>query len=280
MLTGMRRSAAAITLAIAMCACTVPVSPSATPFASVSVPSLSATPSVPAEAGMELVAVAADGLVPLPLVEVDGAVPPESPTVGTPLVVVQRTDDALLVLPPGGLGVSAAWIPAITENGAPSVETLLAPCPTGEPDIEDLIALGGLARFCDPTVAFDGYVPGFCGVAGGVPLVAGNPDWLYGLAPFLSLYAEQPADPLDDANPPASGVLAARVPPAIPIANCDQDRAQRWYAFTAHFDDVAAPTCRATWSDRAGPVAEPPAVGEAACRMILVIDSARPIPAP
>jgi hypothetical protein len=171
-------------------------------------------------------------------------------------------------------------MPAVTEDGEPAVGALQPTCPDAEPSIADLIALGGIGRFCDLTVAFDGYVPGFCGIAGGVPLISGTPEWLYGPGPSLWIYAEEPADPIDQANPPESGVLVARVPPAIPTANCDEQRARRWYAFTAHFDDPAAATCRATWDDRAGPVAEPPAVAEAACRMILVIDSARPIAAP
>jgi hypothetical protein len=277
--THWRRSAAAITLAIGVTACAAPASPSATtPL--VSVPSEVATPGVPAAGGLELVGVTSGGLVLEPLIELDGAEPPSSPAIGTAFVVVQRTDDALLVLPPGGSGASAAWIAAETDDGGPTVEAARAPCPPGDPAVADLIALGGLARFCALTVAFDGYVPELCGIAGGVPLVTGTPEWLYGAAPSLWIYAEVPADPIDQANPPDSGVLAARVPPAIPVVNCDPDRARRWYAFTAHFDDPAAATCRATWSGRAGPVAEPPAVAEAACRMILVIDSARPIPAP
>jgi hypothetical protein len=234
----------------------------------------------PTEDSLELVGVVTGGLLGEPLVEVDLAAGVVSFEPGTPLVVVQRAEEALLVLPPGGTGLSAAWIPAATEDGTATVEELSAPCPPGDATIGDLIDLGGLGRFCGPAVAFDGYVPGFCGIAGGLSLVAGSPDWLYGSAPWLWVYAEQPSDPLEDANPPASGLLAVRVAPTIPIANCDEQRARRWYAFTAHFDDPASVTCRATWSGRTGPVADPPAVAEAACRMTIVVDSARPIPAP
>ena len=272
---------AIIVVLTAAAACSTPVASSGSPAPAESVvPIATATPDQPAESGMELVAVAADGLVLERLIEVDGAEPPGSPEIGTPFIVVQRTDDALLVLPPAGSGVSAAWMPAETDDGALAVEAFQPACPGDEPGIVDLIALGGLARFCELTVAFDGYLPGFCGIAGGVPLMGGTPEWLYGLGPSLWIYAEEPADPTDEANPPESGVLTARAPSTIPLANCDEQRARRWYAFTAHFDDPAAANCRATWNDRSGPVAEPPAVAEAACRMILVIDSARPIAGP
>ncbi|HEY6608091.1 MAG TPA: hypothetical protein VI277_02745 [Candidatus Limnocylindria bacterium] len=280
MLTGLRRFAAAVTLSIAVCGCTIPGTSSGTASPSPLAPTDVAATAQPSEPGMELGAIVADDLALQPLVDIDGVEPPDPPEVGTPFVVVQRADDALLVLPPGEAGSSAAWIPAETEAGEPTVAPLVAPCPSTAPDIADLIALGGLARFCDRVVAFDGYVPWVCGIADGVSLVSGTPDWLYGFAPSLIVYAEQPADPETDAEPPASGSLWARTPPTIPIANCDPARTGRWYAFSGHFDDPAAATCRATWSDRTGPMAEPPEVGEAACRMILVIDAARPIPAP
>ena len=91
------------------------------------------TDSSAAEAGMELVAVAAAGLVLEPLIELEGGVPPGSPEIGTPFIVVQRTDEALLVLPPGESGGSAAWMPAVTEAGEPAVEALAANLPGAEP---------------------------------------------------------------------------------------------------------------------------------------------------
>jgi len=269
-----------ITVLITMSAC---AAPDASPRAPAQTGSMAgnAAESHAVEAGMELVSVAADGLVLESLIEVDGGEPPGSPEIGAPVVVIQRTDDALLVLPAGASGGSAAWVAAETEDGHPTVEPLQPACPGEDPTIADLIALGVLARFCGLSVAFDGYVPEFCGTGGGtVGVVNATPEWLYGDGPSLWVYAEQPADPFDQANPPESGVLAARVPPAIPVVNCDPERARRWYAFSAHFDDPAAATCRATWADRSGLVSEPPAVAEAACRLILVIDSARPIPAP
>jgi len=176
-------------------------------------------------------------------------------------------------------GTVLGWAP-------PEGEAVLAPvepiCPEGEANVPLLSRLGASAIFCHGAepFAFPAYLPGFCGVGGGL-LAEGMPDWLNGLAPGTVLYGEDPPGS-DDSVAPASGQVFARLPPDLALTNCDPDAGGRWHRVTAHYDDPAAEQCRTRWIDEtgAGVVDEDPAVSVARCRLTLVINSTEPIPDP
>lgn len=151
-------------------------------------------------------------------------------------------------------------------------------CPTGELTVPVLHELGSVAALCfgGEPFEFGALLPGFCGVGGG-SLISGEPDWLNGLAPGVTLYGER-VRPEDAGNPPASGSINARLAPGVWFSNCDPSIADQFHLVTAHFDDPASAECRTQFSDGAGSIEEEPIVSVARCRLTMVITATRPLP--
>ncbi len=174
--------------------------------------------------------------------------------------------------------VTVGWVPMAGDGGDPVLIVEPPTYPAGELTVPVLYALGPAAALCfgGQPIEFGAFVPGFCGVGGG-SLVAGEPDWLNGFAPGVTLYGER-VRPEDAANAPASGSVNARLAPEVAFTNCDQSVAGGFHLVTAHFDDPAAADCRTRYSDGARIIEEDPMVSVARCRLTMVITGTTPLP--
>jgi hypothetical protein len=277
----MRASVSLVFLAIVMTACDASPTASPPPPASLVSATPSADPSTAptrapeasAPTGFELMrttasvemAFAPDGL-PLPLAE------------GSLVVEIEQDLDPDRHLVAGAeatTGFYFGWIPAVA-NGTAVLEAAELICPEGEINVPILHRLGAAAALCagGQPFEFEAFAPGACGVAD--VLTTGEPAWLNPTSSGggIMLYAEPGAQ--GSFEPPASGVIFARVAPGVDLANCDQQVTGRFYRLSAHFDDPAAETCRTQVQGDAGMVDEPPEVSVARCRLEMVITDREP----
>lgn len=156
------------------------------------------------------------------------------------------------------LTTASAWI-NVAVASATGPPALVAPCPQGSIEINDLIAIGPTARltcFGNRSITFVAYLPIPSDACAGTGI---EPHWLRGCVSGVVVLQAAPGNSVG---------LAARLHPSTEL-DPSTIPTDRWVLVTGHHDDPAAATCREIPS--AGVLAEPRAVSVLECRKQFVI---------
>lgn len=124
------------------------------------------------------------------------------------------------------------WIATQAKAGSTELVPPAPECPSGEVTVPVLYEMSALAPLCfgSADFQFGAFLPGFCGIAGGVPV--GEPDWLNGFGMGVTLYGER-LRPEEWANPPVSGWVNAKTAPGVSFMNCDPELSGRFHMIGA-----------------------------------------------